>query len=524
MRSPDKDRYSHGIIPTLEHLTGAAKQVNNANEDHPLPYQFAVTGDTSRFDFLFPQLQTECALLPESLETRDALVDLGMTMSESDHPPPDSLIPSIYTYFGQFVDHDITLEAKSEKAASVGNRNLRPLTLFEMKSNLVNGRKPSLDLDNVYYKPAARAYSSLLLGRVTETGLSVPGKDQFNDLPRRAADTNHKYDRAALIGDERNDENLIIAQLHVAFLRAHNTIAAQGHTFDEARQILRQHYQWIIVKDFLPRICDPWIVNSIINAGNRWFRAEADDLFMPLEFSVAAYRFGHSMVRQRYHVNVNFPAATLADLFELTALSGTLKDQQTLPDAWVVQWENFVDGGSNRARPIDTSLTPDLFNLMSFGKPVDPEARLPVRNLLRGYMLRLPTGQAVAQALSLPSLTAAEIEQVAQSVNNDQLDAVRAHGLSARTPLWYYILAEAAAWGCAGRLGPVGSTLVAEILIGLVRGSKDSILRQNNWQPWLGTTPGEFQLSDLLTLAGALNRPPGPLTKEKSYAQDSRQH
>ncbi|HEX3145522.1 MAG TPA: heme peroxidase family protein, partial [Pyrinomonadaceae bacterium] len=446
----------------------------------------------------------------ESYATRDALVDLGMTMTESDHSAPDSLIPSIYTYFGQFVDHDITLEAKSDKVALLSSKTLRPLTLFEMKSNLVNGRKPGLDLDNVYYKPVARAYSRLLLGTVTRTGKPVARKDQLNDLPRRGADTEDKYDRAALIGDARNDENLIIAQLHVAFLRAHNAIAAQGHTFDEARKILRQHYQWIIVKDFLPRICDPWIVNSIVNAGNRWFRPDADDLFMPLEFSVAAYRFGHSMVRQRYHVNLNFPAATLADLFELTALSGTLKGEKTLPDAWVVEWENFVEGGANRARPIDTSLTPDLFNLMSFGKPVDPEARLPVRNLLRGYMLRLPTGQAVAEALQLQPLTAAEIEQAAQAVSSDQLNTVRVHGFSTRTPLWYYILAEAATRSYRGRLGPVGSTLVAEVLIGLVRGSKDSILRENNWQPWLGATPGEFQLSDLLKLAGVLNRPPGP--------------
>lgn len=508
MRSPDKVRYSHGIIPTVERLLAATEQAEAAN--HALPYQFAVTGDTSRFDFLFPQLQTGRGLLPESYETRDALVDLGMTMTEPDRPAPDSMIPSIYTYFGQFVDHDITLEAKSDKLALLSSNTLRPLTLYETRNSLINGRKPSLDLDNVYYKPAARAYSKLLLGRVTATRQPVAGKDQMNDLPRRGPDPDdHKYDRAALIGDERNDENLIIAQLHVAFLRAHNMVAAQGHTFDEARKILRQHYQWIIVKDFLPRICDPWIVNSILNAGNRWFRSGADDLFMPLEFSVAAYRFGHSMVRGRYHVNVNFPTATLANLFDLTALSGTLKNEKTLPDAWIVQWENFVDGGSNRARPIDTSLTPDLFNLMSFGKPVDPEARLPVRNLLRGYMLRLPTGQAVAEALNLPPLTPPEIEQVAQTVSRDQFDVVRAHGFTTRTPLWYYVLAEAAAKGYAGRLGPVGSTLVAEVLIGLVRGSKDSILREHNWQPWLGTTPGEFELSDLLKLAGVLNRPPG---------------
>ena len=152
MRSPYRVRFSHGIIPTVERLDAAAKQVDAANRTHSLPYQFAVTGDTSRFDFLFPQLQTERGLLPESYETRDALVDLGMTMTESDHPAPDSLIPSIYTYFGQFVDHDITLEAKSDKVALLSSKTLRPLTSFEMKSNLVNGRKPSLESKSAKFR------------------------------------------------------------------------------------------------------------------------------------------------------------------------------------------------------------------------------------------------------------------------------------------------------------------------------------------------------------------------------------
>jgi hypothetical protein len=511
MRPPDKKRFSHGVIPTLELLTRVNEKVDDANRVHPLPYEFAVTGDTSPFGFMLPQLQVREALLPESSQTRKALIDLGTSMRETNHLA-DSHVPSIYTYFGQFVDHDITLEAKSESVVKVGSKNVRPLTSFEIRTRLLNGRKPGLDLDSVYYKPTPRSRSTMVLGQttvVTRPGAQppikpIPGKDLMNDLPRRPPDSVPRFDRSALIGDERNDENLLIAQLHVAFLRAHNAIVRRGHTFDEARKLLRQHYQWIIVKDFLPRICDPWIVNSIVIGGNRWFRAKPDDLFMPLEFSAAAYRFGHSMVRDRYEVNVNFPTATLTELFELTALSGRLKGAPTLPDNWVLQWQNFVDGGRNRARPIDTCIVRDLFDLRVFGKPMSPEARLPVRNLLRGYMLRLPTGQAVANALKLRMLSAGEIERAAAAVSRLQLKAVQAYGLSARTPLWYYILAEAATIGFNGRLGPVGSTLVAEVLIGLVRGSKDSILREKHWQPSLATTPGKFELSDLLWLAGVL--------------------
>ena len=194
----------------------------------------------------------------------------------------------------------------------------------------------------------------------------------------------------------------------------------------------------------------------------------------------------------------------MADLFTLTALSGNLKDFDTLPENWIIDWKNFLDGGPNRARSIDTRMSPDLFDLRAFGKPMPIEARLAVRNLLRGYMLRLPTGQAVAAEVDLPIMSPKDIEQVAQSVSPEQLEAVRAGGFSERTPLWYYILAEAAAEPL-GRLGRVGSTIVAEVLIGLIRGSKDSILRKRNWQPTMGIKPGRFELYDLLNLAGVLN-------------------
>jgi Animal haem peroxidase len=504
MREPHQT-ISHGVIPTLERLEKAQATVRDLNGEVDLPFSFAITSSTSRFDYLFPDLQTADARLPELPETYARLVELGDTMREPDGQRADSSIPSAYTYFGQFVDHDITFEAKSDNIVKLSDPDFRVLTPDEIRTRITNGRTPGLDLDNVYYKPAPRNCSRMVLGFVSSADPNGAPPGKANDLPRRPPRRNDRSnDRAALIGDKRDDENLIIAQLHVAFLRAHNAIVARGHTFDEARRILRRHYQWIVIKDFLPRICDPWIVNNILTGGNRVFRTDPDDLFMPFEFSVAGYRFGHSMVRSSYHYNASFPRASLKDLFTLTALSGNLRDSDSLPENWIIQWENFLDRGLNCARSIDTGLSGALFDLTEFNKPMPVEARLPVRNLLRGYMLRLPSGQAVARALNVRVLSPDDIEEVARRVSTEQLAAVRAGGLSECTPLWYYILAEAADEP-SDRLGPVGSTLVAEVLIGLIRGSKDSILRKKDWEPTLGTTPGQFDLHDLLELAGVLN-------------------
>jgi nucleoid-associated protein YgaU len=233
-------------------------------------------------------------------------------------------------------------------------------------------------------------------------------------------------------------------------------------------------------------------------------------------------------VRNTYHFNVNFQPASFDLLFTFTALSGQvggglIPEFPSLPDNWIIEWENMVDLGGvfDKARQLDTTLAePAMFNLQNekgqvFGTPEDetnsPEnkARLAVRNLLRGYLLRLPTGQAVAQALGITPLTKAEIEGLASSVSTAQRKAVDDGGFAERTPLWYYILAEAKVKGNGKRLGPVGSTIVAGVLTELIRHSEDSILTDPTWSgPTLPTLPGtpagEFTLRDLLGVAGML--------------------
>ena len=390
-------RLPHGRTITLDDFRNARDTLTARSADIPLGFAVAEPLTTQDFGFLFPELQQNPAnLLPQSSATRNALVELGREMlDENPESDEDADIPAAYTYFGQFVDHDITLEAQSATLPDLVDPDLVPLTPEEIEDNVQNGRTGTLELDSVYGFPAPRDGARMQIGMVSPIGGRPPGKDDFNDLPREGRSSDPERDRAALIGDARNDENTIIAQLHVAFLRAHNELVGQGQRFGRASRTLRQHYQHVVLHDFLKRIVDPQIVDETIQQ-NRIYDP-INQPFMPLEFSVAAYRFGHSMVRAAYNFNLNFNLsgepdtfpATLELLFTFSALSGQLGDFDTLPDNWIIEWENLVDAGApfDRTRRIDTKLVEPLFQLTDLrGRPLrgdraprgaQPPARLP---------------------------------------------------------------------------------------------------------------------------------------------------
>jgi nucleoid-associated protein YgaU len=517
-------RVGHGSSATPEQLAQAHAALAERAAEFDLGFAVAAPATLQDFDFLFPELQDDPdKLLPRSATTVKRLKELGRTMVDPGAATGDGTVPAIYTYFGQFVDHDITFETSSFQTADLLAPGLAPLPVARIRDELKNLRTASLELDSLYGPPAPRDpanHAKLLVGKVTRlNGTQVPlkrppGKGDDNDLPRDPRNADPLRDRAARIGDPRNDENLIVAQLHLAFLKAHNRLVDQGRSFEEARRLVRQHYQHIVLHDFLKRVADPAIVDRVI-ARNRFYDALAEPFFLPLEFTVAGFRFGHTMVRDTYDFNLNFNPASLGLLFTFTALSGELGDFDTLPDNWIIQWERFVapGGGRNKARRFDTKLADGLFNLQTVTGEVEQPAdaaNLAVRNLLRGYGLRMPTGQALAKRLGLPALTADELEAAAASTR--QAKVLRDSGFLQRTPLWYYLLAEARHHG-GQRLGPVGGTLVAEVLVGLVRRSEDSILRSPGWVPSLpAAKPGRFDLADLLRFAKVVGGGAAPRT------------
>ena len=524
-------RLGHGESITIEEFQAARENVAKSVSNVPLAFAAAQPVDLKDFDYMFLKLQNNPNnLLPEDTSTPANLARLGQTMVDmtGNDPEGDSDISAIFTYFGQFIDHDITLELTSADLPTLTSPSLTPLPLDQIRNHIRNARTATLDLDSVYDLPAPRDGDKMLLGKVSPTGnpnlpLKRPkGKDDFNDLPRGPRSGDPATDRAANIGDPRNDENTIVAQLHVAFLRAHNALVDKWHSFTEPRRILRQHYQHVVIHDYLMQVADKKIVKKVLKDGNQFYHPFEEPFFMPLEFAVAAFRFGHTMVRLDYDFNLNFNTsgnpstfpATVDLLFVFTALSGQLGDFDTLPENWIIEWQNFVGANQklNRARLFDTKLVNPLFKLKkSTGElEVGLGAMLAVRNLLRGYLLRMPTGQAVAKAMKLTPLTAAQLEAVASKVTpspgkESQVDVLRSSGFAKRTPLWYYILAEADHYHKGKHLGPVGSTIIAEVLIGLIVRSENSILRTPGWKPTLPSAKkGTFTLADLLKLAGVL--------------------
>ncbi|WP_019069379.1 peroxidase family protein [Streptomyces hokutonensis] len=507
---------------TQESLSTRSTVVQESTDD-------AAHVGTTSFDYLFPDLAKK---FPDNhLPTDDvpkvvqALLALGSAIVETPEevrdPELNSPIPPVYTYWGQFVDHDLTAATDRDLVINITDENLPPVPPDEVVEKLQNLRIPTLNLDSVYgdgpFAPPVAGTDAVpydgiklrlgLLSPVPATvgALIPPVDDTQRDLPRKA-------DRTPLVGDTRNDENLVVAQLHVAFLRFHNAAVdwvranepefeSDAEVFRRARDLTRWTYQWLSVHDYLRTVARPDVVDLVDTAEGNLLDLDRRGTYMPIEFSVAAFRFGHSMVRGAYDWNRNFgrpgdraPVSTLDQLFQFTGRGGFVGPLTTLPSNWPAEWDRMVDKNSqfgNRfARLIDTRLAPPLAQLRNEGNdPSLPERikellkHLAQRNLLRGYRLAAPTGQAVAEALGVAPLTRAELEQ---DSSGPVKDALEAGGLFDRTPLWFYILKEAEVRELGRRLGEVGSRIVAETLIGQLRKDPGSYVNRTSWSPAQG--------------------------------------
>jgi Animal haem peroxidase len=383
-------------------------------------------------------------------------------------------IPAGYTYFGQFVDHDITFDPMSKL-----QRDNDP-------DALVDFRTPRFDLDSVYGSgPAVQPYLYEADDPVFRNVKLLVGDD---DLPRNSQGR-------ALLGDARNDENVVIAQLQLLFLRFHNKVvdhllasgpALEGaQLLDEAQRIVRWHYQWIVVHDFLPRV----VGKELATVEREYFEWD-DKPFIPVEFSAAAYRFGHSMVRERYKLNeATDPVPPFAPP---GAPAQHLGGFRPVPPELRIEWRRFFDVTPPAPNMHSMRMDDSLAGVLLHVRP--SEEALARLNLERGVALGLPAGSAVARAMGAPELTEAELAL-------DGLDDSSREALLRAPPLWYYVLREAVVHGGDGlRLGPVGGRIVAEVLNGLLDGDPSSYRGES--PPWKPELPrareDDFTMGDLV--------------------------
>lgn len=494
-----------------------------------VPESSLIAGRFGRMFRNLPSFEPGEATIDKCVEQ---LVEPTGAGEELDNPE----IPAGFTYLGQFIDHDLTFD---------------PVSSLERQNDpdgLRNFRTPRLDLDCVYgLGPADQPYLYQREDPAEQEGVDPAERKSPNkllvgrgesaeeeDLPRNGDD------EVALIGDPRNDENIIVSQLQLAFIKLHNQIVhdiikegkdgrpdlrlhlwSTGDVFREAQRLTRWHYQWVVLKEFLPKICGTAVMNELLEeipvegVGTRRQIKELEYYkpkelpFIPVEWSVAAYRYGHSQIRPDYVLNERLADIRKAneqkpgiDIFienpddanRLEHLAGGRK----LPPIWTLDWRLFFEQNPpgtpeekqkkpQKSRLIDTKLAGGLRFLPGTSDGHRFLARL---NLERGRTMGLPSGQAVARRMSIKPLTPRQL------------------GLQGEAPLWFYILKEAQLEpGNEGKhLGRVGGRIVAEVILGMLQEDPFSFLRtEPTWEPVLPApisgSKERWGMADLLTYA-----------------------
>jgi hypothetical protein len=481
--------------------------------------------------------------LPTAKFSAEALKELGARMTaefepvptpETEHDPEENPgISAGYTYFGQFIDHDLTFDP----ASSLQKQN--------DPDALIDFRTPRFDLDNVYGRgPSDQPYIyrgdslHLLLGKQ----LTGNEKDRnARGVPRNSPEGEEPA--RALIGDPRDDENVIVSNLQAAFLRFHNRMVdfladrdKVAPDFEEAQRLVRWHYQWAVLHDFLPTIIGKEALSAILphllDGTNvletppnlRFYHiTPGTEAYMPVEFSVAAYRFGHSMIRPIYRINLNSGKPDPKDRIMIFAdKPPSLVGFQDFKSA--VDWSLFfqMPGSGEPLTPqrVQPAYKPDTSLVNPLGKlPLSvagaPPLSLPQRNLLRGLSMGLPSGQAVAKHMGLPVIPDEQlIVGKASSDQKDQEKNIPLTNVSGEfrnnAPLWFYVLAEPFQQfdgkdETKMHLGPVGGRIVGEVFVGLMMADSHSYLRQDpQWTPFTEfcSDSGRFGIAELLIQAG----------------------
>ena len=494
------------------------------------------------FGTMFPNL-------PAFHYSSQAAADLAATM---ENPTPDPAgtdrgtaddnpnLPAEYTYLGQFIDHNLDFDETAQPEANVNPSTLTNFESFRFDLNNVFGGGPTVD-PQLYAADGKHLLVSGTLGTPQADGFpTVTGNNGVFDLSR------DPVTGGANLVEPRDDETQILSQISASWIAFYNHFVDQGMSYAQARQLTENYYQEMVLTDVLPSYVGQSTINQYLKFNSQGKAsvntpALPNANFTPIEFSVGAYRFGHSLVRNNYHINDILPTGPDFDnnvpIFDLNnfqsgdlsggaPLQGPAADAAnncedanqsnelcTQPTDHQIQWKYFVpeldanpnDPGINFARATQTTISPALFNLPAEAIAGCPDQADPVcngtgdlisRDFARGNFDGLASGQAIAKALGCPVIPAASINPTGDAVFNTG------------TPLLYYVLAEAQQ--AHATLGCVGKTIVAETFIRVLWDTPNSILHTNftpdpSLTPLAPETP-KFSFGDLLVDTGLAPR------------------
>ena len=515
----------------------------------------------SKYFYLFESLadKESAGLFPGTTEeeTGFKLMDFEIAHGVTGGSAETKLLqlPAAYTYFGQFLNHDISAPVggllvnlrKTDPEGIIGTvdpaglgKNARATTA-KILDHFENEHDQPMTLASLYgdgpksrdaeiaglYAPDGMRFVLGATHRLSDLDLkpfeilpaNLMHRTGAKDIPRQRDFQSGKA--IPLIADRRNDGNLILSQLHLAFLMIHNravTLLADQYPgdanacFAAARALVTRHYHWLILNDFLPSLLSrkvlgrplaEWVIKTTPH------RTKAPKGLVPLEFTTAAFRFGHSMVSGRYDFNENFGiesgnSASLQQLFDFTSRNnmgdqGGEKGQ--LPDHWVIDWDRMTAPprkGADGAEQIDLTLTQVMLTAVGEDR-VLAHSSIMFRNLLRGFHRRIPFGQVLAREYGIDQLSPGQVEAAIPDQSAFHPDGYRmvpadipmnlravskALGIHVDTPAWLYMLVEAQLDG-GQRLGPTASHIILDTIIGLMRQNPASVLKykDGNWHP-----------------------------------------
>ena len=509
-------------------------------------------GDLAMFGRMFPKLS---AFSPAA-DVTTALADLAALSDAMLQPGGrfDTTHGAAYTYFGQFIDHDITLDLQPQPTAffSFAKPNARS-PLLDPGGNIVyDFESKKLNLSQIY--GGGPTVSPQLYAADGLHFLIPKNVNGVVDLPRRA-------DGSAVLVETRNDENQILSQLHLAMLSFHNNLVdALGiKNFTRAMNTTIKYYQWVILHDFLPLFCGQAVIDQLLAGKGKVYDpgARVAAPIMPVEFSTAAYRFGHSIIRNAYSMNPvispnnrNARNTLFAGVGGATgdpggtgvALTpvGDLHGGYPLSLDHQIDWRNFHEGLFDASVPgasLQVLKQPGADGLGMIGqsmfgqppgaRPVGNGAGMPIggpsgvqpagsnsiqyRDFVRGHFYLLPSGQDVAGAYGLTPIPPGTA--IPASIP----------GFDQGTPLFFYVLYEAFAQnqgspsvdnfdntGTAADftnvlLGPVGARIVADVILRLMKINANGVFAGGfSPAPPIAPAAGQFGLADLLRFAGVV--------------------